>query len=71
MSFINKRNLQGVIWLLVIVLFAVCLIMLTDNYFNNQQINLLLTGCSKNGGEAILEIHNNFTGSYSFECKPK
>lgn len=71
MSFINKRNLQGVIWLLVIVLFAVCLIMLTDNYFNNQQINLLLTGCSKNGGEAILVIHNNFTGSYSFECKPK
>ncbi|QTD42771.1 hypothetical protein [Sporosarcina sp. Te-1] len=68
---ILKRHLEGVLWLVVIALFAVSLMTLANSYFNNKAINLLLTGCYDNGGEAILEIHNNVTSSYSFECKPK
>lgn len=70
-SIFNRKDLKGIAWLFVLVLFAGAILMITTSYYHNSEINLLLTGCYKNGGEAILEIHNNLTGSYSFECKPK
>ncbi|MCM3712412.1 hypothetical protein [Sporosarcina luteola] len=71
MSIFKKRDLKGIAWLFVLILFAWAILTITTGYYHNSEINLLLTDCYKNGGEVILEIHNNLTGSYSFECKPK
>lgn len=71
MSIFKKKDLKGVLWLFIIALFGVSFITHTYSYFNTKEINLLITGCYENGGEVILEIHNNLTSNYSFECKPK
>ncbi|QFF99363.1 hypothetical protein PB01_11320 [Psychrobacillus glaciei] len=71
MSIFKKENLKGILWLFIIAFFGVSFLTHTDSYFNTKAINLLITGCYVNGGEAILEIHNNLTSNYSFECKPK
>lgn len=71
LSIFKKRDLKGLLWLFVIALFGVSLITHTNSYFNTKTINLLIAGCYDIGGEVILEIHNNVTSSYSFECKPK
>lgn len=41
----------------------------SESYFNNKEINNLTTQCLQNGGESVLEIYNDLTHEYSFECK--
>lgn len=67
----RNKNFKAVLWLFVIALFIVSFLTHSSSYFNTKEINLLSTGCYEIGGEAILEIHNNLTSIYSFECKPK
>jgi len=71
MSIFKKKELKVFLWPFIIALFGVSFITHTYSYFNTEEINLLITGCYENGGEVILEIHNNFTSSYSFECRSK
>ena len=59
------------ILLSMLILLGAASISLLDSYFHTKEINALITGCYENGGEVILEIHNNVTSSYSFECKAK
>ena len=71
MTVLKNKHFTGVLLILVMALLGVAFLMITYSYFNTKEINLLITGCYENGGEAILEIHNNLTSNYSFECKPK
>ncbi|WP_419958344.1 hypothetical protein [Psychrobacillus psychrotolerans] len=71
MSIFKKVNLKGFLWIFIMALFGVSFITHTHSYFNTKEINLLITSCYENDGEVKLEIHNNLTSSYSFECKPK
>lgn len=64
----NKYFLQ-VFGLMGMVLIGLLLITVTSSYFNTKEINLLTSGCTKAGGASTLEIHNNITSEYSFECK--
>lgn len=65
---INK-NLVGFVFVSLFTLIVVSLLIISYGYFNMKEISLLTSKCYENGGEAILEIHNNITGRYSFECK--
>ncbi|PZX07546.1 hypothetical protein C7437_101664 [Psychrobacillus insolitus] len=65
----KNKYFSGVLWILAIALLAVSLLTHAYSYFNTKEINLFSTECYENDGEVILEIHNNITGEYSFECK--
>ncbi|MGN4127782.1 hypothetical protein ACMGD3_22685 [Lysinibacillus sphaericus] len=69
MTIFRKKYFAGVLWILVIALFGVAFLTISSSYFNTKQINFASTRCYEMGGEVILEIHNNFTSEYSFECK--
>ena len=69
MTIFKNKDLKGVLWIFIIALFGVSFLTHTYSYFNTKEIDLLNTGCYENGGEVILEIHNNLTSNYSFECK--
>lgn len=71
MNIFKKKELKMFLWLFIIALLGVSFILHTYSYFNAKEINLLITGCYENDGEVILEIHNNLTSNYSFECRPK
>jgi hypothetical protein len=66
---IFKKHFTGVLWILVSALFVVAFLTIESSYFNTKEINLASTRCYEIGGEVILEIHNNLTSEYSFECK--
>ncbi|MHA6258941.1 hypothetical protein ACXYMX_03395 [Sporosarcina sp. CAU 1771] len=69
MSVLKSRVFKGV-WSIVTIPIVVALfLMLTTSYFNTKEINLLTSGCYENGGVVNMVIHNNLTGSYSFECE--
>ncbi|MCP3027180.1 hypothetical protein [Halobacillus sp. A5] len=51
------------------LLLAGSFILLTNYYFNTKEINSFTSQCYDHGGQVLLEIHNNFTNDYSFECK--
>ena len=63
----NQRLIGGLL-ILFIALFAVAFLTIASSYFNTTEINLAITHCYENKGEVVLEIHNNFTHAYSFEC---
>lgn len=69
MTVFKNKYFKGVLLILVMVLFGFTFLTIAYSYFNTSEINLLITGCYEIGGEVILEIHNNFTTEYSFECK--
>ena len=69
MTVFKNKHFTGVLLILVMVLFGVAFLTISSSYFNTSEINLLITGCYEIGGEVILEIHNNLTSEYSFECK--
>ncbi|MGE7093645.1 hypothetical protein ACQKII_19745 [Lysinibacillus sp. NPDC048646] len=69
MTIFRNKYFGEVLWILVIALFGVAFLTISTSYFNTKQINLVSTRCYELGGEVILEIHNNFTSEYSFECK--
>lgn len=55
--------------IIVTLLLVVSFLIISTSYFNTSEINLFTSQCYENGGEVILEIHNDFTSEYSFECK--
>ncbi|WP_186577930.1 hypothetical protein [Aquibacillus kalidii] len=65
---INK-NLVGLSMIIMLLIIVVSFLVISFGYFNTKEISLLTSRCNEIGGKAILEIHNNFTSSYSFECK--
>ncbi|MGG4268232.1 hypothetical protein [Peribacillus simplex] len=69
MTIFKNKHFIGVLWILVIALLGVAFLTIQSSYFNTKQINSASTSCYENGGEVILEIHNNLTSEYSFECK--
>lgn len=69
MTVFQNKHFIRVLLILVMALFGVAFLTITYSYFNTTEINLAITGCYEIGGKVILEIHNNFTSEYSFECK--
>lgn len=69
MSIFETKHFTGVLWVLVIALLGVAFLMIESSYFHTKEINNASTRCYEVGGKVILEIHNNFTTEYSFECK--
>jgi hypothetical protein len=69
MTILNNRHIIGFLAIIVMFLLVVSFITITASYFNSQEIGSASTQCYENGGKVILEIHNNFTNKYSFECK--
>lgn len=64
----NKYSKQ-VVSIIGLALIVLLIVAVTSSYFNTKEINLLTSGCTKAGGASTLEIHNNLTSEYSFECK--
>lgn len=64
----NRLNVS-IAALLGLIVLLVALLVLSTSYFNSKEIQLLTAGCSEQGGETVLEIHNPFTTAYSFECR--
>ncbi|KAA0965391.1 hypothetical protein FQ087_03530 [Sporosarcina sp. ANT_H38] len=69
MELIKNKYFIGVSWILAIFLLVVSFLVISISYFNTKEIRLLTSGCYENSGEVIIEIHNNLTNEYSFECK--
>lgn len=69
MDLFKNRYFIGVLWILVTLLFVVSFLVISTSYMNTQEIGLLTSGCYENSGEVLIEIHNNLTSDYSFECK--
>lgn len=69
MDLFKNRYFIGVSWILVTLLFVVSFLVISTSYMNTQEISLLTSGCYENSGEVLIEIHNNLTSDYSFECK--
>ena len=69
LTVLKNKYFTGVLWILLLALFGVAFLTITSSYYNTAEINLAITGCNEIGGKVILEIHNNFTSEYSFECE--
>jgi hypothetical protein len=69
MEFFKNRYFIGVSWILATLLLVVSFLIISTSYMNTQEIRLLTSGCYENSGEVLIEIHNNLTSDYSFECK--
>jgi len=69
MTIFKNKYFAGNLWILAIALLVLSFLTHVNSYFNTKEINLFSTQCYENEGEVILEIHNNITGEYSFECK--
>ncbi len=48
--------------------FTGSLLVASASYFNNKEIETLTSQCYQNKGEPTLEINNELTNNYSFEC---
>ena len=69
MSVLKSKHFVGVLWILATFLLVAFFLVISISYFNTKEINAFTSGCYENGGEVILEIHDNITSKYSFECK--
>ena len=65
---INK-NILGLLFILLLLIIVVSFLIISYGYFNTKEISSLTSLCVENGGKPILEIHNNLTSNYSFECE--
>jgi hypothetical protein len=59
------------LWIAVVILLGISSLTMVSSYFNTTEINFASAQCYQYGGEVHLEIHNNLTSKYSFECKQK
>ncbi|MFS0575063.1 hypothetical protein AB1K83_05485 [Sporosarcina sp. 179-K 3D1 HS] len=69
MTIFKNKHFTGVLSVVVLALFALSFLTHSYSYFHTKEINLLSTRCYENDGKVLLEIHNNLTGAYSFECQ--
>jgi len=70
-TILKNKHVNGILWISVVILLCVSLFTMVSSYFNTKEINFASSQCYKYGGEVQLEIHNNLTSEYSFECKQK
>lgn len=64
-----NKFLISIIIIAVTFLLLVSLLLNASFYFYTDEIRSLTSQCNDRDGEVKLEIHNNLSGSYSFECK--
>ena len=69
MSLSKKKYVTGVLLIAITLLLVVSLLIASTSYFNTKEIGALSSQCHENGGEETLEIQNNLTSKYSFECR--
>ena len=69
LNIFKNKHFIGILSILVTLLLVASFLTISTSYFNTKEINTLSSQCYENGGEVILEIHNNLTSEYSFECK--
>lgn len=69
MSLSKNKNVTGVLLIGIILLLVFSLLIASTSYFNTKEIRALSSQCHENGGEETVEIHNNLTSKYSFECR--
>jgi hypothetical protein len=69
MTKFKNKYFIGISWALSTLLLVVCVLTIASSYFNTKVISSVTSKCYENGGVAILEIHNNITSEFSFECK--
>ena len=65
------KNRFEIGFLLLFIVLACSIALHVEKYFNLKEIKLASSRCYEAGGEVIVEIYNELTGSYYFECKPK
>jgi hypothetical protein len=65
----KNRYFIGFSLVLATLSIVVCVLTIVSSYFNTKEISSVTSQCYENGGVAILEIHNNITSEFSFECK--
>ena len=63
----NKKSIVIFSMIMLLVVVALVLIIATS-YMNTKEIRTITSKCNENNGVATLEIHNNLTNRYSFEC---
>ncbi|WP_301107454.1 hypothetical protein [Sporosarcina sp.] len=69
MSLSENKYVTGVVMIGVTLLLVVSLLIAGTSYFNTKEISALSSQCHENGGEETIEIFNNLTSEYSFECR--
>ncbi len=69
LNLFKNKHFIGILSILVTLLLVASFLTISTSYFNTKEISTLSSQCYENGGEIILEIHNNLTSEYSFECK--
>jgi len=69
MSLSKNKYVTGVLLIALTLLLVVSLLIASASYFNTKEIGALSSQCHENRGEETLEIHNNLTSKYSFECR--
>ena len=69
LNIFKNKHFIGISSILVILFLVASFLTIATSYFNTKEISTLSSHCYENGGEVIVEIHNNLTNEYSFECK--
>lgn len=69
MSVFENKYFTGVLLIGITLLLVASLLIASASYFNTKEIGALRSQCHENGGEEIVEIHNDLTSNYSFECR--
>ncbi|MCA0987205.1 hypothetical protein [Guptibacillus algicola] len=65
----DVKYLIGFSFIVGLVALSISFMIITTSYFHSKEIALLTSKCNDVNGEVMLELHNYFTNSYSFECK--
>lgn len=68
MPVFKNKHVIGISWILVTFLLVASFLTIASSYFNTKEISSFSSQCYENGGQVLLEIHNNFTNEYFFEC---
>ena len=67
----NSKFVFSFTLVVVAVLFTSSLLVASASYFNNKEIETLTIKCYENNGKPTLEINNELTNNYSFECNER
>ena len=62
----NRTTIASVIGLVLLLALIVAGLVLTKSYFNAKELQALLDGAAEQGIGYEVQIHNPWTGDYSF-----
>ena len=68
MGILKNKSVIGVFSIIMLLLVVALVLTISTSYLNTKELNNISTKCYENNGVAKLEIHNNLTNRYSFEC---